>query len=97
MKELIDSLFERLGYVPKSKYEIAYNIIKRGEAHDVGITNGTATYKIIEHTLSFGVYEWCEHTHDYRLIKKFHYKDKDSQSYARVCAEELCEMLNEKY
>lgn len=96
MKRLINKLFDKLGYVPKSKYEVAYNIIKCYELHDVGITNGTAIYKIIEHTLSFGVYEWCEHTRDFRLIKKFYYKDSDSQSYARICAEELCEMLNQE-
>jgi hypothetical protein len=36
-----------------------------------------------------------DHTVGYP-VKVFHFTD-DTKDYARICAEELCEMLNEKY
>ena len=97
MKELIDKLFERLGYVPKWYHT---HLTKR-LAIEHEIREHGAGYKI-EH-VCFGEYSRYE---IYAITLKgralvmsipYNMLDADSQAYARICAEEICETLNEKY
>lgn len=104
MKKLINKLFEKLGYVPKEEYYEAKAIIntltklrRDTDAHCLGIKNGTATYHSVKLFECFAVFEYCEAVDNNRLVKVFPYHDTDSEDYARICAEELCDMLNEKY
>ena len=112
MKKIINKLFERLGYVPKSKCvsKITYNDIL-GTAkdlqvlvdwHDMAVddvhTNNVEYY----YTELFGRFlvstitkDNISHTVGYP-VKAFHFTE-ETRDYARICAEELCDMLNEKY
>ena len=107
MKKIINKLFEWLGYVPKEEYE---RLLQESNAREVSsyVTKMNALYKDIgrrrvEYRFqnNFG----CNHfsvavrtREDFGvLIKTFPYHDADSAAYARICAEELCDMLNEKY
>ena len=107
MKKYINKLFERLGYVPKEEYE---RLLQESNAREVSsyVTKMNALYKDIGRRKveyhfqdNFG----CNHfsvavktREDFGvLIKIFPYHDADSAAYARICAEELCDMLNEKY
>lgn len=107
MKKIINKLFEKLGYVPKEEYE---RLLQESNAREVSsyVIKMNALYKDIgirrvEYRFqnNFG----CNHysvavvtrEHFSVLIKTFPYHDADSADYARICAEELCEKLNEKY
>ena len=93
MKKYINKLFEWLGYVPKcyktsliKRLAIESEILKCGVGYkmaEVGFE-----YKIFATTIKGEL-----------LIKTFPYRilDAESKDYARICAEELCDMLNEKY
>ena len=93
MKKYINKLFEWLGYVPKCYKEEANN----ATILDSEIWAGQVSYIINSSPYEYFV---CAKTsnHRIRLIKRFCFRmhDADSQYYARICAEELCEMLNEK-
>ena len=107
MKKYINKLFEWLGYMPKEEYE---RLLQESNAREVSsyVTKMNALYKDIgrrkvEYRFqdNFG----CNHYNvavrtreDFGvLIKTFPYHDADSADYARICAEELYDMLNEKY
>ena len=107
MKKYINKLFERLGYVPKEEYE---RLLQESNAREVSsyVTKMNALYKDIgrrrvEYRFqnNFGCNHYCvavKTREDFGvLIKIFPYHDADSADYARICAEELCDMLNEKY
>lgn len=88
MKRLINKLFEKLGYVPIKKV-LRYILIER-EIQLKGVSYhcyiGYYCYEVKART-NYGE----------TIIKVYPYHDADTQDYARICAEELCEMLNEKY
>ena len=99
MKELIDKLFKWLGYVPKWYH----THLTRMLAIEQEIREHGAGYRI-EHVCfsecGYYRYEIYAITPKGRaLVKSIPYNmlDADSQAYARICAEELCEKLNEKY
>lgn len=98
MKKLINKLFEKLGYVPKRRYEYLYKLEHDVRQHDIGILSYNSTYQVVELGDKFVVLEYCSAVGNNRYIKAFQKGyTKDSLAYARICAEELCEMLNEKY
>lgn len=98
MKKYINKLFEWLGYVPKSEYKQLYKLEHDVTQHDVGILNYNSSYQVVELKDKFIVLEYCSAVGNNRYVKAFSKGDtEDSKDYARICAEELCEMLNEKY
>lgn len=108
MKKYINKLFEWLGYIPKEIYEdavmerdhyrdTAAELKHDNEAHDVGVKNGNIIYHYVWFSKMFIVMGYCAETNYHQYIKAFRYHDSDSEAYARICAEELCEMLNEKH
>ena len=108
MKKYINKLFEWLGYVPKEEYEDVEKerdyyrnrptkIELSTEAHDESIKSGTETFCHFKQSEYFIVMGYCEKVDNYRFVKVLPFQDEDSEDYARICAEELCDMLNEKY
>lgn len=98
MKKIINKLFERLGYVPKGKYQDAEAILHNINVMDGEIRLGVNEYKTIECTDKIFVTAYSDILGKHRIIKVFRKGDtENSADYARICAEELCEMLNEKY
>lgn len=92
MKTLIDKLFERLGYVPKWYHtSLTKRLAIESEIRKCGVR-----YKV-EH-VCYGYEIYATTLKGKLLIKFIPYSmlDADNQSYARICAEELCEMLNDK-
>lgn len=100
MKKYINKLFERLGYVPKRYKALQeegeffinqhrecalecfnYFTVERRYEKDKRIG-----YVVIQHSI---VHPQC-------WIVKF-FPDDGAKDYARICAEELCDMLNERY
>ncbi len=99
MKTLIDKLFEWLGYPVISKrklreYRMFEYSMKKFGALDNAIKKGVADYSVVENDDSYFVMAHINNWVD-KLVKSF--PKNDNADYARICAEELCEMLNEKY
>ena len=98
MKKIINKLFEWLGYVPKGKYQDA-----EATRHNIGVMDseiilGINEYQTIECNDKILVTAYSDILGKHRIIKVFRKGDtEDSADYARICAEELCDMLNEKY
>ena len=97
MKKSINKLFEKFGYMPKEKYERLIELKNDVTAHYESIRNETETYHYFKTKEYFVVMAYCKTVDNNRMVKVFHYHDEDSEEYARICAEELCEILNEKY
>lgn len=98
MKKYINKLFEWLGYVPKSECEECEAIINNIYVMDAEIKLGVCEYQIFEYTDKVFVTAYSDTLGKHRIIKVFRKGDtEDSADYARICAEELCEMLNEEY
>lgn len=92
MKRLINKLFERLGYVPRLSYR--YNVIREVRRYiDSIVCDNEVEYKVEFTETSCKVV--LVNVYDWRItIKEFLYND--DKEYAKLCAEELCEMLNQK-
>ena len=98
MKKLINKLFEWLGYVPKGKYQDAEIILHNINVMDGEIRLGVNEYQTFETWNKVFVTAYSISLGRHRIIKVFPKGDtEDSLGYARICAEELCDMLNEKY
>lgn len=100
MKKYINKLFEKLGYVPKrileserEKLEYYKQRFRESRAIDTMVAEGNPRFSIIEEINYYAVIAFAGYSQ--RAIKIFN--KKDNPYYARICAEELCEMLNEKY
>lgn len=109
MKKIINKLFEWFGYVPKaevakleysiSKYETLIDQIRENNEYLIrNILNGQAKasyywHKISENEWRFVVYIDCEMHIPHNVVKSYVSDDFD---YAKLCASELCEMLNER-
>ena len=100
MKKYINKLFERFGYVPKrileserERFESYKQWFRESHAIDVMVAEGNPRFRVIEETNHYAVIAFAGCSK--RTIKIFN--KKDSADYARICAEELCDMLNEKY
>lgn len=108
MKKLINKLFERLGYVPKvevakleysiSKYETLIDQMRENREYLLSciLAGKSKAYyhwnKIGENEWRFVVYVGCEMQMQ-NAVKSY---VSDNFDYAKLCAEELCEMLNQK-
>ena len=109
MKRLINKLFEWLGYVPKvevakleysiSKYETLINQIRENREYlirQIFSEQSKASYywnKISENKWRFVVYVGCDRHIPYNVVKSY---VRDDFEYAKLCAEELCDKLNER-
>lgn len=95
MKKIINKLFEKLGYVPKGRL-VALECLRSSIARTSSLVHrqNTNCYRITDCNNQFimvSIYDevHCVHT----AIKCFPYgEDKD---YAKLCAEELYEMLKQ--
>lgn len=76
-------------------YKIEYDNLKRSvnmfKQIDCSVRNKTASYRIFDYGDMCEVVVTCDNW--YMTIKRF---DTDDQEYNRVCAEELCELLNQE-
>ena len=98
MKKLINKLFEWLGYVPKGKCEECEAIVNNINVMDAEIRLGVNEYQTFECNDKIFVTAYSDILGKHGIIKVFRKGDtEDSADYARICAEELCDMLNEKY
>ena len=101
MKHLINKLFERLSYVPKTHMRDYARLLKESELHESVISSikcGAARYEYLNHLYCYEVHLVTRDSKAYHLylpIKVFPYTP-ETKDYARICAEELCEMLNQK-
>lgn len=111
MKTLIDKLFERLGYVPKEQcvskdtYDdilaTAKDLQNMVNWHDMSVNDihkNNVEYHYEELSGCFLVSTITKDDTDHCVgypIKVFHFTE-ETRDYARLCAEELCEMLNDK-
>lgn len=105
--KLIEKLFARLGYVPREDYDAMAKYCKtcnaeaeRYEKAQDDVYVGNVVYGVEELPYSFWVYCATAEGHDRglkSLIKVLPFKDDNSKELARICAEELAEMLNQKY
>ena len=94
MKKYINKLFEWLGYVPKDIENRYKKIMWQIDQHDYCLLNNINEYCIIPYKGGFLVTEYCEKTNTHRMVKFF--IDPHDEEYAKLCAEKLCEMLNER-
>ena len=98
MKKYINKLFEWLGYEPKGKCKEYQAILDNYYAMGDEIKLGVCEYQTFEAQNKFFVSAYSDTLGQHRIIKVFPKGDtEDSADYARICAEELCDMLNEKY
>ncbi len=96
MKKLINKLFERLGYVPKEEYQDVKVILHNITRMDALIRLGVAEYQTFECADKIFVTAYSTILEKHRIVKVFPKGDtEDSADYAKLCAEELCEMLNQ--
>lgn len=109
MRILINKLFEWLGYVPKvevaklensiSNYETLIDQMRENREYLIRyILNGQAKAyyywnKIREEKWRFVVYVDCDRLIPHNVVKSY---VSDDFEYAKLCAEELCEKLNER-
>lgn len=106
MKTLINKLFKWLGYVPKREY---YEILDTNKDLQVSVNwHDMATDDIHFHNVKYDyedlfgyvmVTSTTKDTSDHCVgfpIKRFEYYDEKGREFALLCAEELCEMLNDK-
>lgn len=97
MKKIINKLFEWLGYMPKGKYQDAEAILHNNNVMDDEIRLGVNEYQTFEFNDKIFVTAYSDILGKHRIIKVFRKGNtEDSADYARICAEELCEMLNQK-
>lgn len=98
MRKLITKLFEWLGYaiIPKRKlrkYRLFEGSMQKLGALDKAIKLCVADYSVVENDDSYFVMVHISNWVD-KLVKSF--PKNDNADYARLCAEELCEKLNER-
>ena len=94
MKKYINKLFEWLGYVPKT----CCRDCKQRNKMDKLCKEGNVRYMFCEGLNRYIVFILFDNDYRYTFtVKSIPFADDDSRDYARICAEELCEMLNEKY
>lgn len=90
--KLINKLFEWLGYVPKEGYK--YQVMREVSEYFKSLAlNKQAGYEVRYMS------SYCEvvlyGAYHYSIVIKIFQYDDDAE-YARLCAEELCEKLNER-
>lgn len=93
MKKYINKLFEWLGYVPKNEYIYCKDSFERRRQMDISLVKQDVTYRISNSLDGCSVVAF-DGLRNRRLIKVFLYNN--DKEYAKLCAEKLCEMLNER-
>lgn len=84
--------------MPESECKDAKAIVHNINVMDDELRRGVNEYQTFECTNEIFVTAYSDTLNRHRIIKVFRKGDtKDSADYASICAEELCEMLNEKY
>lgn len=102
MKKLLNRLFERLGYMPKEKFDailVNHKYIAQpffDLKYIIGAiqTGDSKVEYIVEYNLYTGYDVMAKFNNNHIIIKRFF--QGDDKEYARLCAEELCEKLNER-
>lgn len=94
MKKIINKLFEKLGYVHKSRSDWYINEYDLTIKLDFDIHEQRAEYSIIDNISSYWVV--ARNNGSIRLVKSFNCIPYDNKEYAFICAKELCDMLNAK-
>lgn len=109
MKKLINKIFEWLGYVPKVEVaKLEYSISKNETLIDQMRENREYLIRHILNEQSKACYYWnkisenewrfvvnvnCDRHIPHNVVKSY---ISDDFEYAKLCAEELCEKLNER-
>ena len=94
MKKYINKLFEWLGYVPKDRYKFYKQVYINGVNISKALKEETCEYCLIDVQTGYLVTAYSEKVGKHREVKYF--SNKEDKEYAKLCAEELCEMLNQK-
>lgn len=109
MKKYINKLFEWFGYVPKEEYCIPNDKMRRlvkMEENYLSYIQGLnfPKFSIEYHFIQDAKNSFLVLALDKKTNINFHIKriiadtlNAEDIDYARICAEELCDMLNEKY
>lgn len=109
MKKLINKLFERFGYVPKEEYCIPNDKVRRLVKMEENYLAYIQALKFPKHSIEYHFIQDAKNSFLVLALDKytninFHIKritadtlKTEDIDYARICAEELCDMLNEKY
>lgn len=103
MKKLINKLFEKLGYVPKKYKTLCEEHRHTLNVHSESVFSQNSNFVVVRryeknlHHYEYGyvVIQECNATNKCWPVKFF--PENGDKDYAKLCAEELCEMLNEKY
>ena len=99
MKKWIEVILKRLGYVPR-EIEMLYNegkyFVNAHREAALNCNNNFIVARRYEKDLRCGyvVMQSCEDV-EYCWVVKF-FPDNNDKDYAKLCAEELCEMLNNR-
>ena len=105
MKKLINKLFEWLGYVPKDRFcqkeeELRWlrHLAENYESYEASLKYcSLVDYHFVQIRKNcYAVYSRDKTTNISFPIKYF-ITSKGDIDYIKLCAEELCDMLNEKY
>lgn len=109
MKRIINKLFERWGYVPKEKYCVSNDDVKRLVKMEKNYLAYIQALNFPKHSIEYHFIQDAKNSFLVLALNKytninFHIKrftadtlKNEDIDYARICAEELCDMLNEKY
>lgn len=95
----LSSLFKLFGYVPEENYNDYPHLQTLARHHHTlidGIHTGKASYCF--HRFNDGYEVYVVHNtpeHSYSYPVKYFPFTKETRDYARLCAEELCEFLNQ--
>lgn len=98
MKKLLNKLFERLGYVPRFQLYQAEEKYYDVRLFEEQIVKGQQVYAVSEladyNCYAVAVLGVTKNRFHKRIVKSFPFND--DKEYAKLCAEELCEKLNER-
>ena len=109
MKKYINKLFEWLGYVPKEEYCVLNDEVKCLVKMKENYFAYTQALRFPKYSIEYHFIQDAKNSFLVLALDKntninFHIKritadtlNTEDIDYARICAEELCEMLNEKY
>lgn len=109
MKKITNKLFERLGYVPKEKYCIPNDEVRRLVKMEENYLAYIQALNFPKYSIEYHFIQDSKNSFLVLALNKyininFHIKritantlNDEDLAYARICAEELCDMLNEKY
>lgn len=109
MKKYINKLFERLGYVPKEEYCVPNDEVRRLVKMEENYLAYIQALNLPKYSIEYHFIQDAKNSFIVLALNKdtninFHIKrftadtlNTEDVDYARICAEDLCDMLNEKY